>query len=248
MNPAHSTFSIDSGSSTGSEVPLFDRRLHRGYGSSRVPLNSPAGIGFTAGHHFRTAEHHLGIAARPVVNDNVPQQGTWHVDAKGNWVQANKPSTSGKLDNLTPGSAGFKWNKATRKAFPKEWRAYKVERDSKKDDNSASLTLPYSNNIGPGNIVQEALTNADTIAQGHDLHYSEPGNVQEADKEAIIHFAHETIYGSNPVSQVQAAIGVVGLGVKHVAEHIYGGTLYGKGKRWLNHLVHRQMSERIGSV
>ena len=176
----------------------------------------------------------------------LPQRGTWHVDAQGNWIQANQPSTSGKLDNLTPGSAGFKWNKATRKAFPKEWRAYKIERDSPQSSNSAGLVLPFSNNIGPGNTPQKPKTDADNIALHHDLHYSQPGNVQEADKEAISHFVHEAIHGSDPTSQVQAAIGAIGLGAKHIAEKIYGGTLYGKGKKWLNHLVRRQMSERIG--
>lgn len=234
---------------SGERIPLIVRnnsKVHPGVGAQRIPIRPSIGAGFASGHHLGIAQSHLGVAARPVVNDNVPRQGTWHVDAQGNWVRANQPSSSGKLDNLTPGSAGFKWNKVTRKRFPKEWRAYQAERLSSQSNFNSGLVLPGSNNIGPGNTIQEALTNADRIAQGHDIHYSEPGNVKEADKEAINHFAHEAIYGENPISQAQAVLGGLGLGVKHVAEHIYGGTIYGKGKKWLNHLVRRQMSVKIG--
>ena len=43
-----------------------------------------------------------------------------------------------------------------------------------------------------------------------------------ADKEAISHFVHEAINGQDPVSQAQAALGAVGLGIKHGVEKVIG--------------------------
>jgi hypothetical protein len=239
---------------SGERIPLLpvhnSSKVHPGVGASRIPVRPSTGVGFAAGHHFGIAEGHLGVAAGHNSHTGSLSNG-FPVTRPPQAVRRPQPDhptasahSTGKSDTLKPGDRGFKWNKRQRERYPEEWKRF--SKAKKANNSNSGLTLPGSNNIGPGNSIGEALTNADRIAQGHDLHYSEPGNVQEADKEAISHFVHEAINGGNPISQVQAALGAVGLGVKHVAEHIYGGTIYGKGKQWLNHLAHHLMSERIG--
>ena len=93
------------------------------------------------------------------------------------------------------------------------------------DKGEAGLTLPFSNNIGPGNQIAPAKSAADAIAQGHDLHYqaaTKDSDVLSADKEAISHFVHEAINAQDPVSQAQATIGAIGLGIKHGVENVIG--------------------------
>lgn len=92
------------------------------------------------------------------------------------------------------------------------------------------IVLPFSNNIGPGNTIQEPASLADAIAAEHDRAYSvskTAADVYKADTKAIGDFAYEAIYGSNPVSQLQAGVGSVGLSVKHAAEKSLGKVLYG---------------------
>lgn len=93
------------------------------------------------------------------------------------------------------------------------------------------LVLPFSNNIGPGNTIQSARSNSDVIAQGHDLHYQDakgPSDVSSADIEAVGQFVKEATGGHNPISQLQAVVGALGLGAKYAVEKLTGKVLYGK--------------------
>ena len=109
----------------------------------------------------------------------------------------------------------------------------KVE-TSNKENVSQGLVLPFSHNIGPGNIIKEALNEADKVAQGHDLHYQyakgDP-DVLEADKEAISHFIAAALQTSDPIQHLHGLTGALGLGIKSAIEHIRGSTLYGKYAR-----------------
>lgn len=98
-------------------------------------------------------------------------------------------------------------------------------------EESSGLVLPFSNNIGPGNTISESRSRSDTIAQGHDLHYKDATSdldVLSADREAISQFAYETVNPENPISQLQAGIGVIGLGAKHAIDKLTGKVTYGK--------------------
>lgn len=102
-----------------------------------------------------------------------------------------------------------------------------------KPEERTSITLPFSKNIGPGNIISPAETVADKIAQGHDLHYKDAKNqkdISNADLEAIHQFANEYVYGRNPISQAQAGVGAIGLAGKHILENHYG-SIYGLNKK-----------------
>ncbi|WBG67115.1 hypothetical protein [Drosophila suzukii associated ambidensovirus 1] len=106
-----------------------------------------------------------------------------------------------------------------------------LERSPEAEEVKSGHVLPFSKNIGPGNSIQPALTRADAIAQGHDLHYKyakKDSDVLSADREAISQFANEFVNPENPVSQLQAAIGFVGLGAKHGVESLSGKVFYGK--------------------
>ncbi|KAL3286274.1 hypothetical protein HHI36_000783, partial [Cryptolaemus montrouzieri] len=98
-----------------------------------------------------------------------------------------------------------------------------------KSQPSSSATLPFSNNIGPGNKPDKPRTGADAIALHHDLQYGTTKtseDIHKADKKAISDFAYEAIYASDPISQLQAGVGSVGLGIKHTAEKATGQIIY----------------------
>jgi hypothetical protein len=147
---------------------------------------------------------------------------------------------------------GDPWNKDTKAKYPEHWRLVnprrglkkvkkQEEREAQARRDSANLArgepprnglvLPYSNNIGPGNPIRPATNRADLIAQGHDLHYQQAksdSDVLSADREAISQFAHEAVQGQDPISRIHAAVGGIGLGVKHAVEHLSGKVYYGK--------------------
>lgn len=143
---------------------------------------------------------------------------------------------------------GIDWDKDSKAKYSQHWRLVnprrgqsKIKKQEQRDSANLArgqpqnygLTLPFSNNIGPGNPIGPALTPSDAIAQGHDLHYQDsqkPSDVLQADREAISHFAYEAVAGKNPISQLQAAAGAVGLGIKHVAELASGQQLCKYGK------------------
>ncbi|KAL3268470.1 hypothetical protein HHI36_007581 [Cryptolaemus montrouzieri] len=91
--------------------------------------------------------------------------------------------------------------------------------------------IPFSNNIGPGNEPKPGRNRADTITLEHDLSYgtaTSNKDIHQADKTAISQFAHEAIYGNDPISQLQAGIGSIGLGAKHTVEKATGTIIYDK--------------------
>lgn len=153
---------------------------------------------------------------------------------------------------------GEPWNKDTKAKYPQHWRLVnpragqskirKQEQQRRRDQANLArgepqrqgLVLPFSNNIGPGNPIRPATNGADLIAQGHDLHYQQAktdSDVLSADREAISQFAYEAVQSKDPVSQLHAAIGGVGLGIKHGVERLSGKVFYGKPCLELDHLV-----------
>lgn len=159
---------------------------------------------------------------------------------------------------------GDNWNKDTKAKYPQHWKLVNPRRGQnkvkkqKQQPNLArgepprhGLTLPFSNNIGPGNPIRPATNRADLIAQGHDLHYQQAKSntdVLSADREAISQFAHEAIQGQDPISRVHAAVGGIGLGVKHAVERLSGKVFYGKQCLELDHLVRIPRIVLIGGV
>lgn len=147
---------------------------------------------------------------------------------------------------------GSPWNKETKAKYPEHWRLVNPRRGQNKEKKQQEkeaqvrrdqavlsrgeppqygVVLPFSNNIGPGNPIRPATNRADLIAQGHDLHYQQAksdSDVLSADREAISQFAHEAVQGQDPISRVHAAVGGIGLGIKHTVERLSGKVLYGK--------------------
>jgi len=217
---------IDNTPSTSSET-LFDRsRVHKGYGASRLPIKPSTGVGIAAGQPYQHIfEGHLGQAAAESDIFGIKASRDKQLEAdRIAQEEYNLAYPQLKPNNLS-------WNSQTRKQYPEHW---KQEEQWKKPASTtvikAGLTLPFSNNIGPGNSIQPALTRADSIAAGHDLHYQEakgPQHVLSADREAISHFAYETVNPEHPISQLQASIGLLGLGAKHTLESLTGKVYYG---------------------
>ena len=84
-----------------------------------------------------------------------------------------------------------------------------------------------------------------------DLHYQQAksdSDVLSADREAISQFAHEAIQGQDPIPRIHAAVGGVGLGVKHAVEHLSGKVYYGKRCLELDRWVRILRSVLIGIV
>jgi hypothetical protein len=52
--------------------------------------------------------------------------------------------------------------------------------------------------------------------------------VLSAHREAISQFDTRQLQGQDPISRVHAAVGGIGLGVKHAVEHLSGKVYYGK--------------------
>lgn len=228
-------------SASSSEETLYTRygsaKVHRGYGASRLPLRPSPSSGFAAGQNYQKIfEGHLGNAAadpnNPIGNWFYEQiYGKKDDEAQQLLEESYKEGSFVPAEELKP--EHLKWNSATRKQYPQHWKS--VKRDKQLSANTTEPTrgfvLPYSNNIGPGNSLQPARTRADLIAQGHDIHYKDAKkdtDVLSADREAISQFIHEVVYPENPISQLQAAVGAVGLGAKHGIESLSGKVFYGK--------------------
>lgn len=228
-------------SASSSEETVFTRygtgKVHRGYGASRIPLKPSASTGFAAGQTYQNIfEGQLGAAAadpnNPIGNwiyeqihgkeDKEANRLLQDLYDEGKWVP---------LDELKPDH--LPWNKETRAQYRQHWKSFKQEKklSTSTSGTKGGIVLPFSNNIGPGNSIQPARTRADFIAQGHDIHYKDAkkdSDVLSADREAISQFVHEVIYPENPISQLQAAVGAIGLGVKHGVESLTGKVYYGK--------------------
>lgn len=171
-------------------------------------------------------------------------------------------------------SQGYKpyyvpWNKESKAQWKEHWKLVNPRAGQKRQQAKAQkklkspaahsrgepqgygLVLPFSNNIGPGNPIRPANNRADLIAQGHDIHYQQAKNdsdVLSADREAISQFAHEAIQGQDPLSRIHAAVGGIGLGVKHAVERLRGKVIYGKICLELDHLVRIPRIDLIGIV
>ena len=269
---------FSSRSSSSSDVSVFNRgsgynRLHSGVGRERFLTGQAAGRGTVLsgglqGQQLETFAGHLGQGLAGQIN--------WFPDR--NSYYASVPSELKNL-NFRDRRKYIKpydrpWNDETRAQYPRHWSLVSQQATvnnptpqrvepvlSRGQPIAYGKTLPFSNNIGPGNSIQPALTNADLVAQGHDLHYQlakKDSDVLSADREAISQFTYEAISGSDPISQLQAGAGAIGLGIKHLAESalgkvIYGGKFMGSGFNGFvsgcleqDHWDHHQMKDPIG--
>lgn len=229
-----------SSSSSGSELSLFDRsKIHRGYGAHKLStqLNTGSALYNTGANlHIPAGQLGLGIS-QYIQQKNAVSHG--YLQKKDVLPYLEKPSS-------------LPWNDYSKKFYSEHWQALQktltptqldallVVPTNQDQINQVvrppqkvvqSVVLPFSNNIGPGNPISDARNTADSIAQGHDLHYkyaTQDSDVLSADREAISQFVHEAIQGKDPVSQLQSAIGAVGLGVKHAYESVAGSVQYRK--------------------
>lgn len=213
---------------------LGSSKVHPGYGASRLPVTPARGVGLVAGQpYFNIFGGHIGRAV------SAPDTSLgWPIVRRGQ-PRAPEPPQPESHPDWRSGHSSFprkpdhlKWNAQTRKLYPLHWLQVKQikQAQEKAAKEKEGLTLPFSRNIGPGNSIQPAISGADLVAQNHDLLYQnakEHSEVLSADREAIREFVHEAIQSTDPVSQLQATIGAVGLGIKHLAETVVG-PLYGK--------------------
>lgn len=203
----------------------IEPKVHSGYGASRIPIKPSISTGLAGGHFDKIHQHQLGVAAssgnplglfktRDEYYDSLP-------------IELKRLSFQERQDKIKP--YGVSWNRETKQQYKEHWRLVNPRAGQKKIN--SGLVLPFSNNIGPGNTVQDALTNADKIAQGHDIAYSNAKSdkdITESDTIAIGQFVQEAVGGSNPISSAQAVVGALGLAGKTIVERIAGKTLYGK--------------------
>lgn len=229
-------------------------RVHPGYGASRLPITPTAAAGAAGAQYDKIFQGQLGVAAatgnplgffanRDDYYNSVP------------WELRRLPLAD-RQKFIKP--YNVQWNKESKAQFPRHWKlvnpragqkrlqqqqqaAREKEIQARRENANfahseptwygRAPTLPLTNNLGPGNRISPATNTADSIAQGHDLHYQDAkknSDVLQADREAISQFAHEAIQGSDPVSRIHAAVGAVGLGIKHTVESLTGKVLYGK--------------------
>lgn len=230
-------------STTSSTETLFDRsKVHSGYGASRLPVKPSVGTGIAAGQQYQKIfETQLGNAASDVNNPVGDFLGRlFYPDAYAK-EDARRAETNRKIAEYYEKKRlaerkpdHLNWNKETRKRYPVHWKEFRDQRNATRkaeEEKKAGLVLPFSNNIGPGNSIQEPLNAADAIAEAHDISYAKAkkdSDVLQADKQAISEFAYEAVQGKDPVSRFQAAIGAVGLGIKHGVESLSGKVIYGK--------------------
>lgn len=203
----------------------IEPKVHRGYGASRLPVKPTSAAGGAGAQYDKIFQGQLGRAAssgnplnlfqsRDEYYDSIPSQLKWLPLKDRN--RLIKPY-------------GVKWDKSSKAQYPEHWRLVNPRAGQKRIQQG--LVLPFSNNIGPGNTIQEAKTGSDLIAQGHDIHYSEAKSdfdIQRADTEAIGQFIQEATHSKNPISQTQAVIGAVGLAGKQLVEKLTGKVQYGK--------------------
>lgn len=249
------------GTPSGSEETLYSAssrsKLHPGYGRRNLPVKQSAASGFGGSQYDHIFQGQLGQAA-------VQHNYLGFYENRFDYVR--KLPT--ELRNLPP-SVGNRlikpydkpWNRETKKQFPKHWSLVNPRAGVKKQkenlppiqEEKDGLVLPFSSNIGPGNSIRPAKNAADLIAQGHDLHYQEAkkdSDVLSADREAISQFAYEAIEGKDPVSRIHAAVGAIGLGVKHAVESLAGKVIYGElcHQNVIDHLVQIPKIDPIGTL
>lgn len=222
---------LSGGSSrSSSSNTLFDRsRLHPGYGASKLPVKPSSGATVGAGSAYnKIFEGQLGTAAAESDVFGLKAQRSKDLETQRIFDLERRQSNILYANEIKPPT--LNWNKQTKSQYPKHWKQARLLRDKAKQPVKQGLTLPFSKNIGPGNSIQPALTRSDSIAAGHDLHYQhskKDSDVLSADREAISHFAYEAVNPADPISQLQAGIGLVGLGAKNTVESLSGKVYYG---------------------
>ena len=238
--------STSSGSTSSSQTTLFARgesgtRLHQGYGASRIPIRPTSAAGAAGAQYDPIHQAQLGRAAGdPNWNPLGFRASKEEYIDKLPWQLKNPRIPLSQLTRLVK-PYNEDWTEANQKKYAYHWSLVKNQiQPAQTVTRKPGIVLPGSNNIGPGNKLQPPLTNADHVALDHDIAYSEAKTNQDittADKKAIGDFTNEYIYGSNPVSKFQAAVGTIGLGVKHAVDQIVGKPVYGKSCREYVHLV-----------
>lgn len=229
-------------------------RVHPGYGASRLPIKPTAAAGAAGSQYDPIFQRQLGVAASTGNPLGVFQSRDAYYDSVP-WALRRLPYED-REKLIKP--YNVPWNKETKAQFAQHWKLVNPRAGQKRIEAqqqaarekviaerraTANLargeptwygkapTLPFTNNLGPGNRISPATNTADSIAQGHDLHYQDAqtnSDVLSADREAISQFAHEAVQGSDPVSRLHAAVGAVGLGLKHTVESLTGQVLYGE--------------------
>lgn len=211
----------------------IEPKVHSGYGASRLPLKPTSAGGAAGSQYDKIFQHQLGRAASTGNPLNLFTSRDEYYNSVP-WSLRRLPLTE---RNRLIKPFGVEWNRESKGQYPEHWKLVnpraglkRVQQQKEKAINKG-LVLPFSNNIGPGNTIQDSRTGSDTIAQGHDLHYSEAktdSDIKAADSEAIGQFIAEATRGNNPISQTQAVIGAVGLAGKQLVEHLTGKVQYGK--------------------
>lgn len=229
-------------------------RVHPGYGASRLPIRPTAAAGAAGSQYDAIFQGQLGVAARTGNPLGIYKDKYAYYDAVP--FELTRLPLADRQRLIKPYDKP--WNKETKAQFARHWslvnpragqkrvqQQQQAARQKEIEANRASAnlarseptwygrapTFPLTNNLGPGNRISPATNAADAIAQGHDLHYQDAkkdSDVLSADREAISQFAHEAVQGSDPVSRLHAAVGAVGLGIKHTVESLTGKVLYGE--------------------
>lgn len=229
-------------------------RVHPGYGASRLPIKPTAAAGAAGSQYDPIFQGQLGVAASSGNPLGVFQSRDAYYDSVP-WALRQLPYED-REKLIKP--YNLPWNKETKAQFAQHWKLVnpragqkriEAQQQAAKDKEiaerraTANLArgeptwygrvpiVPFTNNLGPGNRISPATNTADSIAQGHDLHYQDAqtnSDVLSADREAINQFAHEAVQGSDPISRLHAAVGAVGLGIKHTVESLTGKVLYGE--------------------
>ena len=228
-------------------------RVHPGYGASRLPIRPTAAAGAAGSQYDSIFQGQLGVAASSGNPLGIFATRDAYYDAVP--FELRRLPLADRQRYIKP--YNVPWNKDSKAQFSRHWRLVNPRAGQKRVQQqqaakekeieaaraNANLarseptwygrapTLPLTNNLGPGNRISPATNTADSIAQGHDLHYQDAktsSDVLQADREAISQFAHQAVQGSDPVSRLHAAVGAVGLGIKHTVESLTGNVLYGK--------------------
>lgn len=221
-------------------------REHSGHGFERVSTarNTPRAIG-ASGVHLETFAGQAGKGIGELIGQSLDKQKNRQLDEAAIYFEERDHQNILGATQIKP--ADLPWTEENIRLYPEHWHLdgsqynWKPEPlvntlDHKSDPyynipKQSGLVLPFSNNIGPQNTITESKNNADTVAQGHDLHYQEAKSEQDildADKEGISHFVYTALTDNNPISSYQAAIGAIGLGLKTSVERQLGKVIYGK--------------------
>lgn len=216
-----------SSSNASSTQTLFDRsKVHPGYGARKLPLGFSAGAVGAGQNYQHIFEGQLGEAAAQSDIFGIKAKYSQQLEAERILAEEVKRGNVLLGNQIKP--SNLNWNKNTRKQYPEHWKQVKLWKE--RHNIKSGITLPFSKNIGPGNTIQDPNTRSDSIAGGHDLHYQYAKTNQDiinADREAISHFAYEAVNPEDPISQIQAGIGAVGLTGKNIVETLSGKVYYG---------------------